>query len=438
MHHFSIKRTELDYVLVSRKDVRRLGRRYLVRGADKNGAVANAAETEQILIQYEDGGIRVASYLQYRGSIPLLWSQKPNLQYDPPIIISPDQSENVAAARKHFEELKSFYGKVKVVNLIDKKGKQDTLGKAFGETLRALKMDDSVGYEWFDFHSECKNMKWENMSKLIAALASEIECFDYFMALVENSSGSPSNKGFKSVEPKNIQVLCMQAGVIRTNCVDSLDRTGVVQSVIARNILHRQLHKLGLEGKPEANGSAFSPFVATELETIFRNLWTDNGDQLSVLYTGTKALKTDFTRTGKRTFKGAILDGKHSVQRYYINQLRDGYYQVPAFCLVFFFKSKSHPFCQDCIDVASGAISPQKILIKDRSPLTPMLLSVFLLVLAWIFTKLFNENVLPNHDKSWKGTVYHMIAYAVSAFIAFRVLLGTALFFFEFTPQHFQ
>lgn len=31
------------------------------------------------------------------------------------------------------------------------------------------------------------------------------------------------------------------------------------------------------------------------------------------MYTGTNALKTDFTRTGKRTIKGAIDDGVNSV-----------------------------------------------------------------------------------------------------------------------------
>ena len=34
---------------------------------------------------------------------------------------------------------------------------------------------------------------------------------------------------------------------------------------------------------------------------------------MSILYTGTKALKTDFTRTGKRTFKGAVDDGVNSI-----------------------------------------------------------------------------------------------------------------------------
>ena len=40
---------------------------------------------------------------------------------------------------------------------------------------------------------------------------------------------------------------------------------------------------------------------------------------MSILYSGTPALKTDFTRTGKRTNKGAINDGINSLKRYYLN-----------------------------------------------------------------------------------------------------------------------
>ena len=323
MHHFTIGKTEMDYIIVSRKDIRRLGRRYLVRGIDKTGAVANGGETEQIIIQYNENETKIATYVQLRGSIPLFWTQTPNLQYNPPIVVSTNDAENLEAGRKHFTELKKYYGKIKVVSLIDKKGRQNTLGQAFTKLVDDLNIED-LGYVWFDFHAECKKMRWENISKLIASLAEEIEQYDYFMALVENSHA----KSFKGIEAKNIHIQCMQIGAIRTNCVDSLDRTGVVQSVIARNILHRQLQKLGLTEKTEINNSPFLPFECKQLETIFRNLWTDNGDQMSVLYSGTKALKTDFTRTGKRTYKGALMDGKHSLQRYYINQFQDGYNQV--------------------------------------------------------------------------------------------------------------
>jgi phosphatidylinositol 4-phosphatase len=93
--------------------------------------------------------------------------------------------------------------------------------------------------------------------------------------------------------------------------MDCLDRTNVVQSVISRNIAHKQLWKMNIAGEPK--GDPFEKFSAGLLEEAFREAWTDNADRISILYTGTPALKTDFTRTGKRTWKGALNDGKNAV-----------------------------------------------------------------------------------------------------------------------------
>ena len=43
-----------------------------------------------------------------------------------------------------------------------------------------------------------------------------------------------------------------------------------------------------------------------QLEFTFKNLWADHADAIANQYTGTGALKTDFTRTGKRTKMGLI------------------------------------------------------------------------------------------------------------------------------------
>ena len=60
------------YILISRRGCGRTGARYLMRGADPQGHVANFVETEQLI---ESEGI-VSSFVQIRGSIPLIWSQK--------------------------------------------------------------------------------------------------------------------------------------------------------------------------------------------------------------------------------------------------------------------------------------------------------------------------------------------------------------------------
>jgi len=38
----------------------------------------------------------------------------------------------------------------------------------------------------------------------------------------------------------------LQAGTVRTNCMDSLDRTNVVQATIAKWTLNQQLRELGI------------------------------------------------------------------------------------------------------------------------------------------------------------------------------------------------
>lgn len=81
---------------------------------------------------------------------------------------------------------------------------------------------------------------------------------------------------------------------------------------------------MSILGKPK--GGTFERFP-DKFEEIFRDAWTNNANVISLLYSGTPALKTDFTRTGKRTWKGAIDDGINSVKWYYINQFTDGFNQ---------------------------------------------------------------------------------------------------------------
>ena len=55
--------------------------------------------------------------------------------------------------------------------------------------------------------------------------------------------------------------------------------------------------------------------------------WADNADACSIQYAGTPALKTDFTRTGKRRLYGKLQDGVNSLIRYYKNNFEDGFRQ---------------------------------------------------------------------------------------------------------------
>ena len=63
--------------------------RYLKRGVNEKGKVANDVETEQLVIEDAPEGhpVRISSVVQNRGSIPLFWSQETSrLNIKPDII----------------------------------------------------------------------------------------------------------------------------------------------------------------------------------------------------------------------------------------------------------------------------------------------------------------------------------------------------------------
>lgn len=93
--------------------------------------------------------------------------------------------------------------------------------------------DKNIEYVWFDFHGECKNMKWENLSKLVAIVKEKLMGYGHFMAELDVSFGQR-----ELINSQTCRIKSTQVGVMRTNCMDCLDRTNVVQGVFSRQIAH--------------------------------------------------------------------------------------------------------------------------------------------------------------------------------------------------------
>jgi len=106
-----------------------------------------------------------------------------------------------------------------------------------------------------------------------------------------------------------------QKGIIRSNCLDCLDRTNLVQSFIAFEVLPQQLKSLGVD----PSGSLPPLFI----EKI-RSIWANSGDSISLQYAGAGALKVEYTRTGNRSILGGLNDGMKSLTRYYVNNFLHG------------------------------------------------------------------------------------------------------------------
>lgn len=345
-----VQRQPFEFFLISRRSRYRAGTRYKTRGVDGTGNVANYVETEEIV---SING-HWMSFVQVRGSIPLIWEQT-GRKYTPIPKINPDTAANASGFSKHFSQQLSLYQRQVVVNLLDQRGGVESelsaLYEAYCSSAIEVNQEDMALFS-FDFHDKCKT-SYDNVSELITSLAPELERMGLFH---RDSSG---------------KVISYQVGTVRTNCLDCLDRTNLVQSFIGRYFMVKMLRSFNIrwdstdnEGgytgvgggmgsnnpssfsstplsttsnanvtssSPSSSGGAnFSPHASSYgefhsgiLEKIFKEAWASNGDAISLQYAGTGALKSDFTRTGKRQTKGVMKDGVNSLNRYYINIFKD-------------------------------------------------------------------------------------------------------------------
>ena len=83
-----------EFILLTRRDKKRAGMRFLSRGVDLDGNSSNMAETEQITVINTGNEYTIYSHVQTRGSMPFLWSQKPTLKWAPKGIIHADEETN--------------------------------------------------------------------------------------------------------------------------------------------------------------------------------------------------------------------------------------------------------------------------------------------------------------------------------------------------------
>ncbi|KAK8255557.1 SacI homology domain-containing protein [Phyllosticta capitalensis] len=305
--------------LISRLSSRRAGTRFNARGMDDTGAVANFVESETIF--HTPDGVTF-SYVQVRGSVPLFWEQATGLlpgQQKVSITRSPEATQ--PAFDKHFENLELAYGPVHVVNLLSaEKPAEVEISDRYrhhihhSSLLRGTEKNGSAGHELlklteYDFHAETRGPNGYEAASLIARyIQDSAEGFAYYLS-EEVEERPKSSRGEDQIYRRPTTIL-QQEGVFRTNCLDCLDRTNLVQTIISRMAL-----EVFLAGRGERGLADFWHRHGT--------LWADNGDALSKIYAGTGALKSSFTRSGKMSLAGAIADARKSAQRMYINNFAD-------------------------------------------------------------------------------------------------------------------
>lgn len=259
--------------------------RFNVRGTNDDGHVANFVETEQII--YLDN--EVTSYVQTRGSVPLFWEQ-PGVQVGShKVKISRGFEAAAPAFDRHLTMIKQRYGQQVIVNLLG----SSLIGSKEGEAMLSqmfqshhnLSQHKDVAHVIFDYHQECRGGNMKNLSKLKAKVEKYHDSYSLFYAV-------------------GTSVINEQIGTIRTNCLDCLDRTNCVQTFFALEILAKQLSLLKLFEKQQ---------MVSRFEEVFRQMWINNGNEVSKIYAGTGAIQgssklMDGARSAARTIQNNLLD----------------------------------------------------------------------------------------------------------------------------------
>ncbi|XP_030375284.1 synaptojanin-1 isoform X1 [Scaptodrosophila lebanonensis] len=271
--------------IISRLSCERAGTRFNVRGTNDEGYVANFVETEQVI--YVDG--EVTSHVQTRGSVPLFWEQ-PGVQVGShKVKLSRGFETSAAAFDRHMNMMRQRYGYHTIINLLG----SSLIGSKEGEAMlsnefqrhHGMSAHKDVPHVIFDYHQECRGGNFSALAKLKERVIACGANYGIFHAC-------------------GGQVLREQFGVVRTNCLDCLDRTNCVQTYLGLETLNLQLEALKLGGKQQ-NVSRF--------EEIFRQMWINNGNEVSKIYAGTGAIQggsklMDGARSAARTIQNNLLD----------------------------------------------------------------------------------------------------------------------------------
>ncbi|KAH6635213.1 SacI homology domain-containing protein [Chaetomium sp. MPI-SDFR-AT-0129] len=305
--------------IIARRSRYFAGARFLKRGANDLGYVANDVETEQIVSEamttsFHAPGPRFfaspayTSYVQHRGSIPLYWTQdNTGVTPKPPIELNLVDPFYTAAAL-HFDNLFERYGApIYVLNLIKARERTPREGKLLDEYTRAI----AYLNQFLPEENKIIHRAWD-MSR--AAKSRDQDVIGTLESIAEEVV---STTGFFHNGDGHTSPIRVQNGVARTNCIDCLDRTNAAQFVIGKRALGHQLHALGILGDTTVE-------YDTDAVNLFTHMYHDHGDTIAVQYGGSQLVNTMETYRKINQWTSHSRDMIESFKRYYHNSFLDG------------------------------------------------------------------------------------------------------------------
>ena len=308
MFDYSINNQQIQFILITRRSQNFAGTRYNTRGINDDGNVANYCETEQILI----AGNTLCSFSQLRGSAPVFFDQVGITAYTD-ITRNEDLTKN--AFTKHLEEMNKDYSLIYFVNLLNKKKSiESPIIEEFEKQIKNRQDNNNLRYTYFDMQNECPKDNYSRIDILMEKVKLIAEVFKFFSQNINTN-----------------EVNCIQKGATRTNCLDCLDRTNVIETRISWLVLENMFKFLKLDYQNIQNifnnKESFFTVGNNTFKEKFKDLWAKNGDDLSIQYAGTPSTITTVTKTGGHGLMGLIQHGFATAKRIYQGNVGDNFKQ---------------------------------------------------------------------------------------------------------------
>lgn len=184
----------------------------------------------------------------------------------------------------HFNELLKRYGApIIILNLVKQRERKkqekilsDELGVAVKYLNQFLSVEHQIIYKTFDMAR--KNKGRANVMDHLAEIARNAVLK---VGIFLNKPRCYDQKQEITVGDYQNKIGCFQTGIIRTNCVDCLDRTNTAQFAIGKCVLGYQLCSLGILNSPNLE-------FDTDCVRMLESLYEDHGDTLALQYGGSQ------------------------------------------------------------------------------------------------------------------------------------------------------
>lgn len=328
--------------LIARRSKRYCGTRFLKRGLNLDGDCANEVETEQIVHDASVSNFTkgfYTSFVQMRASLPDRWSQDATKIVPKPQIIQDFVDPYHEATAKHFNNLLKRYGTpIVVLNLIKQKEKKihesvlnNMINRSVDYLNQFLPQQHVIRLMSFDM-ARCNKSRSENVMQRLGKIGFNIvrvtgifqswrsarkSNYDntYTLHLRQRTfNRKPSSSRIGGYRLSNGQ--CVQNGVVRVNCVDSLDRTNTAQFVLGKVALAFQLQALGVLIEPSLE-------YDTDAVRLLEQLYEDHGDTIALQYGGSQLVHRVKTYRKVAPITSHSSEIMQTLSRYYSNTFSD-------------------------------------------------------------------------------------------------------------------